>query len=227
MAPLPPWVLANYAKSVYSEPTPRIRHRFTTKRRDGEIVYHDLAAHLYWRTPAGGGSIPILAIRGTVPTIFENVARDLQQWPVWHPQLGIGPQGFSEGADALYRAIADIRTAKGSRLLDLSPVIVGHSLGGALAARVAALMLVNGLPAPRQMALFNSPYPGGRKLRGILKKVPNFTHDRHVGDVVSDVESIFFVYVQPVPFNDVGLWTFPLQAHAIGNFTSEGIYRHA
>jgi Lipase (class 3) len=116
----------------------------------------------------GAGAI-IVAFRGSVTA--EDWARDFICAPVedrTHPQLGPCHAGFLDGAEGILDAVAQqIATPSIS-----APVIVtGHSLGGALALGVGALLACAGRK-PAGIVTFGAPRFGMAQFAAQIAGVP-------------------------------------------------------
>jgi hypothetical protein len=113
-------------------------------------------------TTAADGVTSIVAFRGSV-TVLDWL-RDFFFAPVAvraHPQLGRCHAGFLDGAESSADAVADAVRA--------GPfVLTGHSLGGALAAGVAGLLICAGL-APEAVVTFGAPRFGMARFAALLK----------------------------------------------------------
>ncbi len=222
---LTPYVLAQYAQKVYYEAEPHLKHNVKFRRRSGALVSQDLYAHVYFHELQNTKrAVPIIAFCGTPPENISNWITDLKQYPVYHSELGFGPAGFTHGAEELFiKLLESSITYKKHSIALCAPVLVGHSLGGALAQRVTASIIMSQFPRPRQLTVFNSPLPGGRKLRKILRG-PGYVHYRHAGDLVSNVDHLFGLYVQALPVYTVGKFLSVLDAHKIENFLNPDLY---
>lgn len=126
------------------------------------------------------GDLAVLAFRGS-----DNVGdwiHDAEAFPYWHPELGFVHAGFVRHMEDV---LAEIRP------LSTGPVVVtGHSLGGARARILAALLALDG-HAVEQLCVFGSPKPGFANLRRILEKskTPMQSY-RHKNDPVPLVPGI-------------------------------------
>lgn len=125
-------------------------------------------------TPSAGG--PIIAFRGSSEA--REWAMDLIQLPGLgrlvqklreaahspYARLGVVHTGFMVGAEALYPSI---KLALDGR----RPTLVGHSLGGALALIVGAMLTLDGNP-PLEIVTFGAPrVAGAGSFRAVLDQV--------------------------------------------------------
>ena len=110
------------------------------------------------------GDRRVIAIPGTKREIGEWL-RDFDAWPVWDSALGICHRGFRDGAWGLWRlsplADADFYGA----------IIVGHSLGGALALLLGGILMAERI-TPAAIVTFGAPRCGSWKLRRLLSSIP-------------------------------------------------------
>lgn len=114
-------------------------------------------------TPSAGG--PIIAFRGSseerewimdvlgLPLLAKGMAKLRHLSNSKFAPLGVVHTGFMIGAEALYPSI--------KLALDggPAPVLVGHSLGGALACLVGAMLALDGRP-PLEIVTFGAPRVG-------------------------------------------------------------------
>jgi hypothetical protein len=110
------------------------------------------------------GDVQVVAFRGSVTA--GDWARDFICLPVLekdHPQLGLCHVGFLDGANGIMPALQ-------SALADKPVIITGHSLGGALALGVGALLACMGKP-PLAIVTFGSPRFGGGKFVDALASI--------------------------------------------------------
>lgn len=101
----------------------------------------------------------VLVFRGSITAL--DWIRDAEGWPAWDSKLGFVHAGFLRHMDD---ALETVRPFLGQKV-----VITGHSLGGARARVMAALLIVNGLPI-NQVTVFGSPRPAFENLSRILQK---------------------------------------------------------
>jgi hypothetical protein len=128
------------------------------------------------------GGLTVVAFRGTVPTSWEDWFRDFSAWParvVDHPTLGLCHDGFVMGAEAILPLLQP--------KLSGPYVLTGHSLGGALAIALGALMTDCGRP-PLRLTTFGAPRVGMKMLAAKLALVRG-TRYRHGADPVPEVPS--------------------------------------
>ena len=159
----------------------------------------------------------MIIFRGTRPFDPGDWRADISIWPFIDRKLGICHEGFRRGARGLIKAI---RASDQADVLARSPMLLGHSLGGALAADAAALIEhVSGL------MMFNAPCPAGGHLRRALRRrrIPAL-HWHWRGDIVVDLPKWIGLYEQPVRLTEVGDERDPFEAHSIENFIHPEIY---
>lgn len=155
----------------------------------------------------------IIAIPGTKREIGEWL-RDFDAVPCWDRTLGVCHRGFRNGAWELYRRspLADHDFA--------GAVITGHSMGGALAILLAAILISEGAP-PRAVVTFGAPRCGSWKLRRVLAKTPLRLY-RNGDDPVPEVPWLPGLYLHPRALIAIGEPAFdPLADHPIA------VYRRA
>lgn len=143
---------------------------------DGTTVFHRVSA-----------GVDVIVFRGTCTP--EDWIRDAEAFPVWDARLGFVHGGFLCGMSAALEAIAVL----GSSCL----VLTGHSLGGARARILAALLAIAGKPAVR-CTVFGSPRPGFANLARVLQKsgTPLASY-RNRNDPVPLVPYLGGLYVHP------------------------------
>jgi len=109
------------------------------------------------------GEYVVPSIRGTVITDPENWLTDLDFVPAYHPATGWVPRGF------LCAALRLLPLVK-ARVAGLRVILCGHSLGGAVAALLAALLIHEGV-AVVAYALAEPARSGGHELAAALAGV--------------------------------------------------------
>jgi Lipase (class 3) len=115
----------------------------------------------------GEGAV-IVAFRGSVTA--EDWARDFICAPIAdraHPQLGSCHAGFLDGAESIVDAVLQ---QLGYSSAAWPRIITGHSLGGALALGVGALLTVAGKP-PSAIVTFGAPRFGMDKFVAAIASV--------------------------------------------------------
>ncbi len=153
---------------------------------------------------------PIIAVRGTTADPADWL-RDLSALPERDPDLGWCHRGFLDGARALSGAImasgADLRGA----------ILVGHSMGGAIALLLAGMLIARNVPV-RAVVAFGAPRCGSWKLRRVLRRIPLRLY-RNGDDPVPDVPFLPGFYVHPCALIAVGEPALdPIADHAIASY---------
>jgi len=113
--------------------------------------------------PDESGSL-IVSFRGSITA--EDWLRDFIFTPIEdreHPQLGLCHAGFLDGAESI---LGEVTAAVGGRRY----YVTGHSLGGALALGVGALMACSGKP-PAAIVTFGAPRFGMAKFAAVLAPI--------------------------------------------------------
>lgn len=158
-----------------------------------------------------------VAFRGSITPL--DWARDFivaQIISTKHPQLGPCHAGFLDAALSILPAVLN---AVGDK-----PVFVtGHSLGGAIAQGVAALMVLAG-KTPEKLVVFGSPRFGGHQFVNTLLPVPATLYRRG-----NDVVPVIPFDIPPlIRFLDARLLTeigkaqeFPFACHAIDGYVAD------
>ncbi len=142
---------------------------YVTTTPGRRITWRDMSALL---TEDADGFV--LAVEGTNPANIENDLRDADTTPVDDPDLGPMPAGAAAAAAGFFAMLPGI-------IVDAPWRATGHSLGGQVAAILAARMRLTGRP-PRRLVTFDSPKPGTEKLSGVLSDVPGtaYTFDASI-----------------------------------------------
>lgn len=139
--------------------------------------------------------IRIIAIRGTTRDP-RDWTRDLSAWPAHDRDLGFCHAGFLAGAWELYwrspLADDDFRGA----------IIVGHSMGGALAILLGAILTTEN-SLPRAIVTFGAPRCASWKVRRLLRELPLRLY-RNGDDPVPDVPWLPGLYVHPRRLIQIG-----------------------
>lgn len=134
--------------------------------------------------------VDILVFRGSIDTI--DWIRDGEGWPTFDKQLGFVHNGFLSHMRDVLKEV-DPGTSN-------NVVITGHSLGGARARVMAALMAVNHIPV-KQLTVFGSPKPAFANLRRIIEKSGMIhTSYRNRNDPVPMVPGIIPLWEHTEPF---------------------------
>lgn len=103
----------------------------------------------------------VVVFRGSLDAV--DWMRDAEAIPLWDPRLGFVHGGFMVGLNDALVAVNLLSTPPGAL------VLTGHSLGGARARLLAALLAYSGTPAA-QVTVFGSPRPGFANVRRVLEK---------------------------------------------------------
>lgn len=140
------------------------------------------------------GSWRAVGFEGTTKDGWQ-ILRDIRFLPWWSRYGGFGPAGFVLGAqDVVEGVVAEtIDDARVGRLF-----LAGHSLGAALALRLAAHYAVLGYPVP--VFAYEPPRSGLWRLRRVL--APSYVFICHNGD--SPVPGVPMLYLQPAKVTAIG-----------------------
>ena len=117
----------------------------------------------------------VFAFRGTDEPL--DALRDIRIFPLWTRELGFCPAGFLKASKRLVNKVTSICLEQD--IDHKSIVLTGHSLGGAVAMILGALMTRDEIP-PKEIVTFGAPRCGRLK---ILDGVP-VTQYRNGKDVV-------------------------------------------
>lgn len=160
---IPALDIAKFCQEIYPYTYP-----VTVQRDDVRVYVRDLPA------------VRMIGFGATHLDNIEDVLRDAEALPLELPDIGTVHQGFGRGAQYV---IADVLLA----IDQARPfILVGHSLGGALALNVAAMLCVRGI-VPAQITTFGAPRPAFTHLGEILKAVPSISQYRFGDDIVPTV----------------------------------------
>ena len=152
----------------------------------------------------------VIAIPGTKREIGEWL-RDFDAWPVWDRWLGVCHRGFRDGAWELWRRSPLASVDFGGA------IIVGHSLGGALALLLAGILVAERTP-PAAVVTFGAPRCGSWKLRRLLSPIAVRSY-RNGDDPVPDVPWLPGVYLHPRRQIEIGTPALdPIADHHIGAY---------
>ena len=170
----------------------------------------------------GESSLPVQTISGVVFAVVGNTIvfrgseseqdwlRDFEASPVMHPQLGMVEDGFLKGMQDVFRWLR----VSGPP----TPIITGHSLGGAHAVILAALYTANDI-LWQELVTFGCPRPGYQALRNLLRG-HNMTAYRNGNDVVPTVPRAFlwWAYRSYTNWTHIGEGDDPISDHLIENY---------
>lgn len=144
---LPDLTCLTYASEAYSAPPDIVAG-------DVQAILRDL------------GYAMVVGFKGTDPANIRDWIRDLDALPIYHSQLGYCHRGFLTGAEAALPLLL-------AKLPKDKPVLlIGHSLGGALAIDTTALLVLAGI-TPLQCTTFGAPRTAiGAELGQVIAQVP-------------------------------------------------------
>ena len=135
----------------------------------------------------------MVACQGTEPNNIGEWIRDLDALPVFREGLGYVHQGFIDGAEAIF---ASVLAAK-------PRILTGHSLGGALALCLAALLVRAGAN-PALVVTFGAPRVGQGAMRALL--APVVIREYRCGDDPVPLVPTFFSHMSvPVSVGEPAL----------------------
>ena len=117
----------------------------------------------------------VFAFRGTDEPL--DALRDIRIFPLWTRELGFCPAGFLKASKRLVNKVTSVCLEQDIDHKNI--VLTGHSLGGAVAMILGALMTRDEIP-PKEIVTFGAPRCGRLK---ILDGVP-VTQYRNGKDVV-------------------------------------------
>lgn len=134
------------------------------------------------------GELDVVAFRGTVD--IADWLRDFDAVPLYDPRVGSCHAGFLTGARAVLPAIIN------HRALEQRPrVLVGHSLGGALALVLGGLLIAAGQP-PLHVETYGAPRAGFDTLANVYDGV-SVAQYRNGNDPVPEVPVFPYRHVRP------------------------------
>jgi predicted lipase len=150
--------------------------------------------------------ITIVAFRGTQITDLADVIRDVSAWPMTsdeYPTMGSCHSGFLGGAISIFPDLKKLLEGK-------KFILVGHSLGGALAVATCGLCIISSLK-PMQLTTFGAPSVGHEELKNLISPIPG---NRWVDS--NDPVPIISPYDQDRPKTSIGVPKFnPIDSHLI------------
>jgi hypothetical protein len=152
--------LARASQAVYSpDPAPRLRALFGSNAKVEAIAAgpHFCAVCTF---AADKERVTVVVNRGTEKD-FGDILTDMRAYPWYSRALGIHHRGFGSGAGALWDAGLGERI-QGAADVKRPVILTGHSLGGALAACEAGLMIEKTGKAPVGLVTFGAPRVGLR-----------------------------------------------------------------
>ena len=151
----------------------------------------------------------VFAFRGTDEPL--DVLRDIRILPWWMPELGWVPAGFGKAARRLMPKCLSECLERGIEADNI--ILTGHSLGGAVALIVGALMVRDEIN-PKKIVTFGAPRCGRLKL---LDSIP-VTCYRHGKDMVPLVPPLMRKHV---PLKRIGIPTSFVKDHYMHNYINE------
>jgi hypothetical protein len=153
----------------------------------------------------------IISVRGTVPTNLANWLRDFNMIPI-ACDFGYCHAGFLHGAINLFPLV--------SAVISGEYILLGHSLGGAVAILLGALLIQAGKP-PSRLVTFEAPRVGGSRLAQMYVD-REVTQYRYGNDPVTEVPFLPCVYEHLRDFDHIGKAMIdPIQCHFISRTIAE------
>jgi hypothetical protein len=192
------FALAEIAANVYHGPwsaTVDADVRYSLLPRKGEIV---------------------VALPGTHPADALDWLRDFSFWPIWIGGIGSVHSGFGLGARAAWARMAPVIST------DKLITFAGHSLGGALAACLAAIHAHERPEVPFRLVTFGGPRVAfcnpwfGHLLKGGVERA---LYARR-GDVVPDVPLRPYLHGGPLTTIGSAIGD-PIAGHAIARYAAD------
>lgn len=148
-----------------------------------------------------------LAIRGTRPDRLADWWRDIDAEVVTDPILGGVHRGCLEASDAIFAHLM-----RSLRTTEFPTVICGHSLGGGIAAPLAASLVLAGFPVQRLVTFGAMRAFADGHGPAILSGVSG-AHYWHAGDPVPDLPPGFAHWREPTSIGRADLW--PISDHLL------------
>ena len=150
----------------------------------------------------------VIAFRGSADE--DDWMRDFDAIPVENHYLGICHQGFLTGAQSALPLL--------KQYTEKPFIITGHSLGGALAIMLGALLMVNGIK-PLKIVTFGAPNTGiADNIPKILESVPGNRY-RNGDDPVPDIPP--WPYQSDRPHTQIGKALLnPIEDHMLDRYYS-------
>jgi hypothetical protein len=137
-------------------------------------------------------NVIVLAARGTVISNISDWIRDFSIYPEFDDQLGPCDAGFLDGARGVSPMILP-------NVIGKEIYVTGHSLGGALAVLIGAILKLDGANVT-QIVTFGAPRVGFRTLRQVLEGV--MIRQYHDGD--DPVPAVAWPYQHVTDLIDIG-----------------------
>lgn len=168
--------------------------------------FHAGDVHAFYTLRAG---IPVLAVRGSTRDPRDWL-RDFAALPVYSEKLrGFAHEGFLCGASDLLPSLP--------RDILAGAVLTGHSMGGAIAILLAALLCAEG-KMPRAVVTFGAPRALSWRIRHLVRAIPMRLY-RCGDDPVPDLPWLPGVYLHPRPLIAIGSPSLdPIADHAIAQY---------
>lgn len=150
----------------------------------------------------------IVAFRGTDEPL--DAVRDLRIFPLWTKELGWCPAGFLKASKRLVSKVMSECWTRGIAPKDM--ILTGHSLGGAVALIVGALMVRDEIN-PSEIVTFGAPRCGRLKILDGME----VTCYRHGKDIVPLVPPLMRRHKKNERFGDP--YSF-IQDHYMGHYAN-------
>lgn len=164
-------VIADHTLALYSYADgPKVDWEYVQEQ------LNDVDGHIRWGLARLDG-FDLIVLRGTAS--IRDVIRDFFAIPApfYHPQLGFLHSGFFNGMNKAWAAIRP--------RLKQPTIVAGHSLGGARAAILTGLMVIDKQPPVRRVT-FGEPRAGFARLREVISQVPATFYVNDGGGFLAD-----------------------------------------